>query len=214
MFCYVMIVAFIGNFAPPAKEECIQELNAYLKQGFSLEEVKNHLSDQFQSSEERVAFEKFYQLLETSTPSGIYPVTDDSLDLFYSLGLSSEDERIIHKIISTMAEKNIFSLLFERRDLEKKGKQLDHLHPFRFLGVIFSNHHLRSSMREVKKSTFKWDGFMDGFSARMKEESIRGNLIRYIPGFAEYVGVDPDKVEHYILHHNWEGLVRYLLQSH
>jgi hypothetical protein len=213
-----MLVAFIGHFAPPTKEECTQVLKGYLDEGFSLEEAKDDLNAKFQkcclegiSSEEEIVFAKSQQLFEAISWNDIYCVNDDALDFFHTLHLSSEDEKIIHKIISTMADKNIFSLLFEKRELERKGKQIEHLHPFRFLGVIFSSHHLKNAMREIRKSSFKWDGFMDGLSPRMREEAARDNLVPYIAGFAEYLDIDPERVEYYVRHHNWEGLVRYLL---
>jgi hypothetical protein len=139
-------------------------------------------------------------LLIENMPPGTEP--------FYQLSITDKEKRLIKIIVNTMAEKNILQLAFIKRTMEKKGKKIEHVHPMRFIGYILSNSELRSSLRTIKKSSFKWDAFIDGFSRRMKEELGNNNLYVHIPGFCHQVGADPDQVTHFIQKKDWEGLVK------
>jgi hypothetical protein len=222
MFCVSLISSSYG-------EEWSKSLAEYLldsRQTFSesaLEEAKQYFQTELSASAFTTEDEKersyLYQAMDAvaavsvrDLDRAIYTASNDSsVNLFYSLPITHEEERIIHRIITTMADKNILLLALDRKKLERKGKEIEHVHPMRFLGVIFASSHLRHSMHAIRKSGFKWDGFMGGLARRMKEESLRHNLTPYIPGFSEHVRADPEKVASYIHRRDWEGLVRYLL---
>ncbi len=140
----------------------------------------------------------------------VLQVNETSLETesYYQLPISDKEKRMIKIIVNTMAEKNILQLALVKRSMEKKGKKIEHIHPMRFMGYILSNAELRSSLRTIKKSSFKWDAFIDGFSGRMKEEFANNNLYMYIPGFCDQVGVNPDEVAQLIQKKDWEGFVK------
>jgi hypothetical protein len=139
--------------------------------------------------------------------------TSESTDLFYQLPLENWEKKHIYTIVSTMAEKNVMSLLLEKKRLEKKGKDVNHVHPMRFIGHVFADPYLKRCMATIKKSSFKWNGFIDGYAKRMKEEAHKNNLLPHVPGFCEAVKADPAQVTHLIQHRDWEGLIRYLVKS-
>ncbi len=134
-----------------------------------------------------------------------------SLELYHQLPLHESEKELIHDIISTMAKKNPVELAFRKNTLERKGKKINHVHPLRFLGYIFADPHLKSSMKKIKKSYFKWEAFIDGLSKKMKYELSHDNLYLYLEGFSQHVRVDRDHVAKYIKNHDWEGLVNFLL---
>lgn len=187
MYLLASVCAFIGLFETPPQEE-YREKPEYAH-----------------------VFEQAASFLDSISIQQINHHSHGDPSLFYTLPLSSQEEKVIESIILTLAETNIFGLLFEKSDLEKKGKFIEHVHPLRFLGVVFSRYELRMAMSEIKKSTFKWDGFMEGLERRIREEQIRDNLMRYVSGFSRHVHADPDKISAFIQHHNWEGLIRYLM---
>ena len=110
-----------------------------------------------------------------------------------------------------MADKNLIQLVFEKNAIEKKGKKINHVHPLRFMGYILSNPELKSDVRAIKKSSFKWDAFVDGFAKRMKEELSHENVYQHIPGFAMEIGTTAKHVEEYVRKKDFEGLIRSLL---
>lgn len=153
--------------------------------------------------------DSFYRLPLTEKEKRIIvlPVVEPT-DPFYQLPLTEREKRIIHVVITTIAEKNILQLAFIKRSMERKGKRIEHIHPMRFMGYILSSSELRSCLRIIKKSTFKWDAFVAGFSKRMKEEYANNNVYIHIPGFSQQIGGNPEVVTRYIQRKDWEGLVK------
>lgn len=135
----------------------------------------------------------------------------NATESFFSLPLDEREKRFIHSIISTIADKNLVQLVFERGNLEKKGKKIHHVHPLRFMGYILSTPALRAGAKEIRKSSFKWDAFISGFAKRMREELSKGNVYQHLPGFAKQVGSTPEHVKPYVHEKDFEGLVKSLL---
>ncbi len=145
------------------------------------------------------------------SPSFILKVSTEPLALFYQLPLTDKEKRLIRAIFTTMAHKNIVELALLKRTMEKKGKKVNHVHPLRFVGYLFGNPELKSCMKKIQKSSFKWDAFVAGFARRMKEELAVNNIHQFIPGFCIEVGAHPDVITRYIEHKEWESLVKSLL---
>jgi hypothetical protein len=144
------------------------------------------------------------------------PVSPDSSDpsaSFYRLTLVDWEKKIIAKIITTMAKKNLIQLAFEKKSLEKNGRRINHVHPLRFIGYAFSDPELKLCMREIKKSNFKWDNFVEGYARRMKEESNANNMIQHLRGFTRLVNGDEDTITQLVQRRDYDGLARYLLTT-
>ncbi len=133
-----------------------------------------------------------------------------SFQVFTHLPLENSEEKIIKYIITTMAEKNLLQLGFEKKSLKRQGKKIGHIHPLRFAGFIFADPQLKQSMLKITKSKFKWKGFVRGFAGRMQEEAVKNNLVPYIEGFSEMLNVDSEVVTNYVENQDWEGLLRFL----
>jgi|GEM_PF-1724032 len=130
---------------------------------------------------------------------------------FSNLPIHEHEKVLIYKIITTMAKKNPIQLALKKSSLEKKGKKIHHIHPFRFLGYVFSEPELKQSMHEIKKNHFKWNGFLDGYSKKMRNEATQHNLMPYVESFAGFLRVDSNEVAKFIQKKDYEGLVRFLL---
>jgi len=139
---------------------------------------------------------------------------DRSMASFYQLPISNGEARTITKIITTMADDSIYKLLFKKGKMERLGDSIHHVHPLCFLGHIFHNQQLHNCMRTIKRSYFKWNGFMKGVNERMSEEMRKDNVIPHIYGFCSYVNADPDNVLLYVKRHDWEGLAKYLINRY
>lgn len=133
-------------------------------------------------------------------------------NLFDKLPLNDHERTLIHKIVDTMARDNVIKLGLKRKTMEKKGKRIRHVHPLRFLGYVFADPHLKHCMREISRSHFKWNGFIDGMRDRIEEEAARGGLLPYLHGFAQHVHCDEEKARRYIEKRDWEKLVKFLLE--
>lgn len=134
------------------------------------------------------------------------------------LPITEKEAKIIWNIIDTIANSNLIALGFKKGDLEEKGHKINHVHPLRFLGTVFSDPYLKSCMKEIRTSYFKWNGFFEGssgqgFSNRMDQEYKRNNLLPYVAGFSQAVNANPDQIRVYIQKRDWEGFVKYLLKG-
>jgi hypothetical protein len=133
------------------------------------------------------------------------------IEPFYQLPLEEKEQKLIQELVKTIAEKNVWGLLFKKRELEKIGKKVNIVHPMRFMGYILSHERLKKCLREIRHSSFKWDHFIDGFADRMKEEGAKNNLIQYVPGMAHLLHVDHNQILDFIHNKDYEGLVKSLL---
>lgn len=131
---------------------------------------------------------------------------------YIQLPLKPEESKVIGEIIEAIGNHGWIWLGVHQTELREKEKQIKHVHPLRFLGEIFSNANLKGCMRRVEKDTLTWKGFMKGLKPNMEKELQRNNLYRYLDGFCQAVRADPDKVKAFIQKHEWEKLVRYLIQ--
>ncbi len=135
----------------------------------------------------------------------------ESVESFFKTPLEDWEQKAIRRIVSTMAEKNLLQLGLEKKTLKKKGKKINHVHPLRFVGYIFADPYLKQCMQQIKKSSFKWNGFVRGFSGRMMEEAVRDNLRPHLPEFSHHLTVNQENLQIYIDNKDWEGLLKFLL---
>lgn len=132
---------------------------------------------------------------------------------YETLPITSEEVQKISEILITMAENNVFQLLFQKKHLERLGHEIHHVHPIRFMGTVFSNNQLVICMRRIRRSSFKWDGFMDGFVERIEQEAKVGNLNPYIPGLAKTLGFQTQDIQSYVDRKDFEGLIIFFVEN-
>lgn len=130
---------------------------------------------------------------------------------FERLEMTEKEEKAIYKIIHTLGTSNVPKLLWKKRELEKLGSSINHVHPMKFIATILTNPTLRADLQEVRRSFFKWNGFIDGFRRRMTEEYYKNNIQHYVLGFCEELDVKEEVVEHFVERRDWEGLVKAIL---
>ncbi len=132
---------------------------------------------------------------------------------YAELVCTEQDRASIHEIISTVAEKGKLSLLFQQSALREKGAQINHVHPMKFLGVIFSDPHLKACMFYIWDDYFKRSNFLSDLSAALDREGDRGKLYPYLADFAKEVGVTLEAIKGHFDTRDWAGLVLFLIQS-
>jgi hypothetical protein len=109
-----------------------------------------------------------------------------------------------------MATKNPLMLAFKKDSLERKGKRIHHVHPFRFLAYVYSEPKLRQGMVKIEESHFKWNGFIDGYAKKMRHEASQNNLMPYVNSFASNLNLDRDTIAALVQKADYEGLVRFI----
>lgn len=143
-----------------------------------------------------------------------FPADQRKIDSYQDLACTEQDKAIIFEIITTMSEHGKLSLLLKQSHLKGLGSQINHVHPLKFLSTIVTNPRLRECLVDVFDDYFKRNGFMDGIGPSLTRESDKGKLDQYIKDFAEEVKVPKELINRFFQQQDWEGLVRYFLQSH
>ena len=132
------------------------------------------------------------------------------LEAFYKLTLRPKDAENIHYIVKSIAKCSYPSLLLRKRDMDRRGDSIRHVHPLRFLGYIFGDPQRKHYMHMIKKSMIKWSQFKAGLYPGLKREYNNHNLMPYLPAFAQIVDMDEKVLSHYIRKQDWEGFVHAL----
>jgi len=144
-------------------------------------------------------------------PEPVAVVIDGDAPLLKAPRCTAEEEGKIRKIFTTIAEGGL-SLAWPatRRELERLGEEIDHVHPLEFLRCVPKNH-LRTIFNETLP--FKKDKVREGVAKNMERERTRNNLAQYIAGFAADMRTTDGAIRPLIQAGDWQGLVLHLIET-
>lgn len=155
-----------------------------------------------------------------SYQSGVAVVSQGhSPKIYYQLRLTADDQSSISKMIKNLGELGWLGLLKKKSAMEKLGDNILPVHPLRFLGYVVSNPSLKKQLPKImgdfvkRKSFLNGHGKRIGFSQRMTNEVNHNNMMQYIPGFAQQIGASEESLQKYFNAHDWEGLIRDLMED-
>jgi len=150
--------------------------------------------------------------------SGVAVVSQGhSPKVYYQLRLTADDQSNIFKMIKNLGELGWLGLLKKKSAMEKLGDNILPVHPLRFLGYVVSNPSLRKQLPKIMGDFIKRKSFLNGhgkrigFAQRMTNEINHNNMMQYVPGFAQQIGVSEESLQKYFSSHDWESLIRDLM---
>jgi|GEM_PF-2737589 len=135
----------------------------------------------------------------------------DIVAYFYDLPISQEERNKTYELIDMMGTEAWYNLLWHQSHLEKIGKEIDHVHPLRFTGVIFADPHLKECMREVRSFGLKWSRFIEGFSRKMTMNFAKRNVLCHLPGYCVETGGDYNTLLRLAQEQKWEAFLDHLI---
>lgn len=202
----------IANFIETPKIEVQESVDDTVDREMAAILQKEEVAEE--DLEERVPeIEDLSHLAKRPSVTIAEPQASDTASAYEKLPISVVDKQRISAILTTMAENSVFKLLFQKKQLEKWGREINHVHPIRFLGSVFADPRLVHCMFEIRRSGFKWEGFIEGFSQRFLEELNAGNVQAYIPGLAESLHLNSRDLMTYVQYKDFEGLVLHLMEK-
>lgn len=110
----------------------------------------------------------------------------------YSQPTSTEEQADIRYIVTTLAKGNWAKLLTQMSELKRVGKRITHVHPLRFLIVVFSDEKLKAGVHSIRSRGQIWQRFTrdDGLFDSLDTESKRNNLqMAFLQDFANILGI-------------------------
>ena len=124
---------------------------------------------------------------------------------------SAADFALISELITTLSESGKVNLLFNQTRLKQIGAAINHVHPLKFLAMIFKTPRLKACMPEILNDYFKGDSFMEGLGAALQRESEKGKLDKHIADFAADVNVPVEQLRPFFQARDWNNLLRFLM---
>ena len=132
----------------------------------------------------------------------------------YEYGVTSEEKSVIRSIVLTLANTSYAKLLLKKSELDKKGSDIDHVHPLRHLACIFTDEELKVAIRNIREKSLVWKNYVHGLGESLAQESHRDNLTgAYIRDFAGLVGINPDLIFPPIAEGRWRDFIELLVDS-
>ena len=124
----------------------------------------------------------------------------------YSSSLTQADTDHIDFIVRALATDSILTLAFKRAELDRRGAEIDHIHPLVFLGYIAAHPELQPLFHKVAERSLTWGPWVAGFSDKMR--LCRDEVAGYLPGFCHHLGANPLTVHALLEREDYEGLLR------
>ncbi len=131
----------------------------------------------------------------------------------YELKVSNEEGKIISEIVSTLGGLSLISLGFKKSHLKELGSNLKGIGPLHFLGYIFTSNDLKAHMKTIHQSSMKWRGFLDGLKPGFEREFKSNQLLQDLPGFADLVKMDVNKLVQEAKKENWDRFVEIMVEA-
>lgn len=132
----------------------------------------------------------------------------------YENTLTPQERATISDIVLTLANTSYPKLLLKKGELDRKGAQIDHVHPLRHLACIFTDEQLKAGIRNIREKKLVWRSYVNGLGSSLTEESQRDNLKEgYILDFAQMVGINPSLIWPLINERRWRDFIEVLIDS-
>ena len=131
----------------------------------------------------------------------------------FTLTVSPDRAQMIEEIVVTMGETNVILLKFKERHLRELSAKLRGMGSLNFLGYIFMDPELKSHMAAIRRSGFKWNGFMESVRKGFDREKASGKIFDEISGFATLLDVNAAVLKGYVAKDDWDGFVVYLIDN-
>lgn len=137
-----------------------------------------------------------------------------SVNRNYNTAVTTDEIRDITFILTTLAKSSLASLATSKSSLNKAGDRIDHIHPLRFLSVVFTDETLKASVSAIRSRSWVWDQFFDGLQRSLKEESQKNNLTpNQVNEFAGIVGIPAASIQNIVNNRHWKELIYFLIDT-
>ncbi len=132
-------------------------------------------------------------------------------DPFSSLPINSEEKGKIFQIVHTLGTTSPLLLWPHQTTLERLGREIEHVHPLRFLEYILLHRTLRTDLHTIRNSRLLWPRFLEGLANKLTRE--RQDLPTYMDGFAGSLQIPREGLEPFLQTENWEAMTTYLISA-
>lgn len=139
---------------------------------------------------------------------GATPPPPSGANVVAALALSNDEQQKICTLIQTLGG-SWWNLIRNKAEVQRIGREIDHVHPLKFLACIFGHPTLPKDMDAIKASALTWNPFIKGVTEKMQRDAT--TLAAHQLAFAQSLNVNPADIQPYFNSCDWEGLVKFLI---
>lgn len=120
----------------------------------------------------------------------------------YYAALTRQEKTDIRYLITTLGNKSTISLMFYKRSLNQAGERTAHIHPLKFFLFVFTDEHLKRSVKKIKG--IPWRRFVEGMGGSFSSASRRDNMKEeYIEDFVNRLRIRKNLIYSSIQNRQW-----------
>ncbi|GAB4226968.1 MAG: hypothetical protein Tsb0021_03470 [Chlamydiales bacterium] len=131
----------------------------------------------------------------------------------YESGVTKNESEDIKYILDLLANKPTAKLLFYKSSLDAAGERVNHVHPLRFLEVVFTDEKAKVDILNISKKNWVWKQFINGLGESLNQEKGRQNLTNHqIEDFSSNIGLNSTLIMPSIKQSRWDEMVLLLIK--
>ncbi|MBN2479932.1 MAG: hypothetical protein JXA94_06865 [Parachlamydiales bacterium] len=142
------------------------------------------------------------------------PPKEDRNITYQDLPRTEEDEKKIEELITSIGiHGKLTLLLHHEKRLRKIGDEIRYLHPFKFLGFLFSRDDLKQHMFAIFDDYFKRTNFTKDLFQTLDVYDLKNKLTMYVDDFSNEVNIPANKIRPFVDNKDWLGLLKFLMNN-
>lgn len=132
----------------------------------------------------------------------------------YHLDVTPTEREDIAFIVINLGRSSLKKLLGLKSTLKKAGTRVDHVHPFKFLSVVFSDEELKVAILQIReRGGWVAKEFFSGMYDSLTEEANSGNLKdEFLLDFANKLEIDVSLISKVVESKDWKELINVLIE--
>ncbi len=130
----------------------------------------------------------------------------------YQQQISQQDKNNVAYIVNSLGMEPLYKIPGLQSSLKGVGAKVEHIHPLRFLALIFTDEQMKASMQAMRSRTWIYDEFLKGLKQSLEKESSRGNLtLDQAKDFSKRVDLSFELIRPPVEKRQWANLVETLI---
>lgn len=126
--------------------------------------------------------------------------------------ITPQEKKDLSELVRTLSNEKHLTLLGKKSELEAIEGRIVHLHPLKFLTIIFTDDALKACMKNMEGKAIVWKRFQSETVNSLTKENNAGNLTAdQINDFAAKIGMKSADIASYINGQRWEQLITFLI---
>lgn len=132
----------------------------------------------------------------------------------YAKRVSKAEKKDLSDIVKALAYDSWTSLMGNKSSLNAKGKNIESVHPFRFLETVFRNEELKAGIHAIRdRGGLFWNDFIKGLTRSLDEEANQQNLLPFTSEFANNIHFSEARMLPYLQQKKWTDFVNLLIDE-